>query len=142
MGDRIVVLDKGKIQQADTPDVIYNNPKNKFVAGFIGQMNFIDVDINEGKFFIEGVEFKTEKNIEGQVIAAIRAEKMICGDKSLEVMPDIIEMTGGERIVYFNLNGSKCSAKLPLEYPVGDKINLKISVDDMYFFNKESGEVI
>ena len=142
MGDRIVVLDKGKIQQADTPDVIYNNPKNKFVAGFIGQMNFIDVDINEGKFFIEGVEFKTEKNIEGQVIAAIRAGKRICGDKSLEVMPDIIEMTGGERIVYFNLNGSKCSAKLPLEYPVGDKINLKISVDDMYFFNKESGEVI
>lgn len=44
-GDRIVVLDKGKIQQADSPEVIYNNPKNKFVAGFIGQMNFIDVNV-------------------------------------------------------------------------------------------------
>ena len=38
MGDRIVVLDKGNIQQADTPNQIYNNPRNKFVAGFIGQM--------------------------------------------------------------------------------------------------------
>ena len=42
MGDRIVVLDKGVIQQVDTPDNIYNRPKNKFVAGFIGQMNFIN----------------------------------------------------------------------------------------------------
>ena len=45
MGDRIVVLDKGKIQQAVSPEEIYNNPRNQFVAGFIGQMNFIDIDI-------------------------------------------------------------------------------------------------
>ena len=47
MGDRIVVLDKRKIQQVDTPTNIYNNPQNKFVAGFIGspQMNFIDCNI-------------------------------------------------------------------------------------------------
>ena len=51
-------------------------------------------------------------------------------------------MTGGERIVYFNLNGSKCSARVPLDYPIGEKIELKISVKDMYFFNKESGDVI
>ena len=44
MGDRIVVLDKGVIQQFDTPEAIYNNPANTFVAGFIGspQMNFIE----------------------------------------------------------------------------------------------------
>ena len=47
MGDRIVILDKGKIQQVDTPLNVYNNPANKFVAGFIGspQMNFIDCQI-------------------------------------------------------------------------------------------------
>ena len=80
MGDRIVVLDKGKIQQADSPEVIYNNPKNKFVAGFIGQMNFIDVNVINGKFEINGHPFETNKQINGEVIAAIRAEKMICGD--------------------------------------------------------------
>lgn len=75
MGDRIVVLDKGKIQQADSPEVIYNNPKNKFVAGFIGQMNFIDVNVINGKFEINGHQFETNKQINGEVIAAIRAEK-------------------------------------------------------------------
>ena len=142
MGDRIVVLDKGKIQQADTPEVIYNQPKNKFVAGFIGQMNFIDTVVQNGCFDIEGHRFKTDKNIQGEVTVAIRAEKMTAGDVSIKVKPEIIEMTGGERIVYFNLNGSKCSARVPLDYPIGENIELKISVNDMYFFNKESGEVI
>ena len=142
MGDRIVVLDKGKIQQADTPEVIYNQPKNKFVAGFIGQMNFVDTVVHNGYFEIEGHGFKIDKNIEGEITVAIRAEKMIAGDVSIKVKPEIIEMTGGERIVYFNLNGSKCSARVPLDYPIGEKIELKISVKDMYFFNKESGDVI
>ena len=142
MGDRIVVLDKGKIQQADTPEVIYNQPKNKFVAGFIGQMNFVDTVVYNGYFEIEGHGFKTDKNIQGEVTVAIRAEKMIAGDVSIKVKSEIIEMTGGERIVYFNLNGSKCSARVPLDYPIGEKIELKISVKDMYFFNKESGDVI
>lgn len=140
MGDRIVVLDKGKIQQADTPEIIYNKPKNKFVAGFIGQMNFIDVEVQNGEFDIEGVKFKTDKN--GSLVAAIRAEKMICGETKLFVKPDIVEMTGGERIIYFNLNGSKCSAKLPLDYPVEEVTELRISEKDMYFFDKESGEII
>ena len=142
MGDRIVVLDKGKIQQADTPEVIYNHPKNKFVAGFIGQMNFIDVNVIDGTFEIEGCKFKTNKNIPDEVTVAIRAEKMINGDTKLNVKPDIIEMTGGERIIYFNLNGSKCCAKVPLDYNVNNDTELRISVSDMYFFDKISGEVI
>ena len=142
MGDRIVVLDKGKIQQADTPEVIYNKPKNKFVAGFIGQMNFIDANIQNGCFDIEGHTFKTNKNIQGEVTVAIRAEKMVSGEISIKVKPEIVEMTGGERIVYFSLNGNKCSARVPLDYKIGEMIELKISVEDMYFFDKESGDVI
>lgn len=142
MGDRIVVLDKGKIQQADTPEEIYNNPKNKFVAGFIGQMNFINVNVNNGVFKIEDKEFRTGKNISGVCTVAIRAEKMTNGSVDIWVKPDIIEMTGGERIIYFYLNGDKCSAKLPLDYPIGENVKLSISVNDMFFFDNESGEAI
>lgn len=142
MGDRIVILDKGKIQQADSPDVIYNSPKNKFTAGFIGQMNFIDVEINNGKFKIENVEFYTDKNIQGNVTAAIRAEKMIAGDNIITVPVDIFEMTGSEKIVYFYLNNCKCSAKVSNDYDFSDNIELKLSVNDMYFFDKNSGELL
>ena len=142
MGDRIVVLDKGKIQQADTPDHIYNNPKNKFVAGFIGQMNFIQTTANNGAFTIENTQFQTDKNINGSVTVAIRAEKMINGSTEIEVPVDIVEMTGGERIVYFYLNNNKCSAKVPLDYKFDKTIKLRISTDDMYFFNDSNGEVI
>ena len=143
MGDRIVVLDKGKIQQADSPEEIYNNPKNIFVAGFIGQMNFINVNVKNGFFSIEDTIFKAPQHLSGEVIMAIRAEKMTCGDNIITVKPDIIEMTGSERIVYFNLNNSKCSAKIPLDYSFErGTVVLKISVKDMLFFNKESGDVI
>ena len=142
MGDRIVVLDKGKIQQADTPEVIYNKPANKFVAGFIGKMYFIDIEVNNQCFEINGHRFKTEKAISGSVTIGIRAEKMILGDVSIPVIPEIIEMTGGERIVYFSLNNCKCCAKIPLDYKIGENLELKISINDMYFFDKESGEVI
>jgi len=142
MGDRIVVLDKGKIQQAASPETIYNNPKNKFVAGFIGQMNFIDINVENGKFNIENQSFETDRNISGNVTAAIRAEKMTAGTAAITVKTEIAEMTGGDRIVYFKLNDNKCSAKVPLDYPVSENIELKLSVNDMYFFNKESGEII
>ena len=140
MGDRIVILDKGKIQQIDSPEVIYNNPKNKFVAGFIGQMNFIDVDINNGDFQIEGVNLHIDNIPNGQYTAAIRAEKMISGSAEIQISPDIVEMTGGERFIYFNLNGCKCSARVPLDYSFSDKISIDVS--DIYFFDKETGERI
>ena len=140
MGDRIVILDKGKIQQVDTPDEIYNNPKNIFAAGFIGQMNFIDINVVDNKFKIEETEFVINKS--GTIVAAIRAEKMLSGDNSITVPVDIAEMTGSEKVVYFTLNGSKCSAKVPIDYVFDKFITLKLSVDDMYFFDKDSGERI
>ena len=53
---------------------------------------------------------------------------------------EIVELTGSERIVYFELNGSKCSAKIPLDYKFDKDITLNISANNLYFFNKETGE--
>src|SRR5574344_1358236 len=68
MGDRIVVLDKGVIQQIDNPDNIYNDPKNTFVAGFIGSppMNFIDVK-----------DLPIKNAPQGDVLIGIRPENII-----------------------------------------------------------------
>ena len=132
MGDRIVVLDKGIIQQVDSPEEIYNNPSNTFVAGFVGspQMNFID-----GK----DIPYETPQN----AIVGIRPEKMICGGEiRLKAKIDITELLGSEKIAYFNIGDSKCSAKLPADFDLKNEIELSIRPEDMYFFNSESGKRI
>ena len=128
MGDRIVVLDKGVIQQVDTPEEIYNNPQNMFVAGFVGspQMNFI-----EGEFLAS--EFAGK-------IAGVRPEKMRSdGDIRLTVSVDMTELLGSEKIAYFSVGNSKCSAKLPADYIIGKDIELNIKREDIYLFDKETG---
>ena len=84
MGDRIVVLDKGVIQQVDEPEEIYYNPANTFVGGFIGSpsMNFIEADIVDGSVSINNcsVRLSDEQlqllNGRERVIIGIRPEKM------------------------------------------------------------------
>ena len=128
MGDRIVVLDKGVIQQADTPEEIYNNPQNTFVAGFVGspQMNFVDGEIINPKF-------------KGKLVG-IRPEKMVCGGGiELKAPVDMVELLGSEKIAYFNLGDKKCSARLSAETEIGNTINLSIFEKDIYLFDKETG---
>ncbi len=131
MGDRIVVLNNGDIQQVDTPNEIYNNPKNSFVAGFVGspQMNFI-----------EGKDLGLDENI----LYGIRPEKVTNsnGDIKLSVNVDITEMLGSEIIVYFNIGDKKCSAKLPSDTKVGKTLDICINSHDLYKFNKQTGERI
>ena len=143
MGDRIVVLDKGVIQQVATPEDIYYRPVNIFVAGFIGQMNFIDVKVTDNKINLNNIEFDLPFKCEySELTIGIRAEKMVCGDELITVDTDMVEMSGGERNVYFELNGAKCVAKVGLEYPCTDKIDLHISTNDMLFFDKNTGKRI
>lgn len=131
MGDRIVVLNNGDIQQVDTPNEIYNNPKNTFVAGFVGspQMNFI-----------EGKDLGLDENI----LYGLRPEKVTNtnGDIKLSVNVDITEMLGSEIIVYFNIGDKKCSAKFPSDTKVGKTLDICINSHDLYKFNKQTGERI
>ena len=131
MGDRVVVLDKGVIQQAANPEEIYNNPSNTFVAGFIGspQMNFINC---------KDFPYNTKDNI----VVGIRPEKMFNpeGSIKLSVNVDITELLGSEKIAYFNIGDKKCSAKLPADFNVEKQLELSINPDDLYFFDSETGE--
>lgn len=131
MGDRIVVLNNGDIQQVDTPEEIYNNPKNTFVAGFIGspQMNFID-----GKYL----------GLDENILYGIRPEKMIKpdGDIKLSVNVDISEMLGSEKIAYFDIGDKKCSAILSSDFNVGQTLELSINSKDLYKFSNKNGERI
>lgn len=146
MGDRIVVLDRGVIQQVDTPEEIYNNPSNTFVAGFVGspQMNFIEAGIEDGFVKFADVKIKLNTPVDcKKVILGIRPEKMVCGGNiKFRAKVDMYELLGSEKIVYFNIGNSKCSAKLPPDYQIGDDIELSVKEEDIYLFDFETGRRI
>lgn len=131
MGDRIVVLNNGDIQQVDSPDEIYNNPKNTFVAGFVGspQMNFIN-----------GKDLGLDENI----LYGIRPEKVtkVDGDIKLTVDVEISEMLGSEKIAYFNIGDKKCSARLDSDVQIGKTLDLSMCSSDLYKFDGKTGERI
>lgn len=124
MGDRIVVLNNGEIQQVGTAEDIYNNPKNVFVAGFIGSpsMNFIE---GEDK------------------ILGIRPEDLKLSNNG-EIKADVtlIENLGEHKLIYFEIDSNKLIAKVDAheQIKVGDKI--AFTPCKTYFFNKTSKERI
>ncbi len=130
MGDRIVVLNNGNISQIDTPDNIYNNPANTFVAGFIGspEMNFIN-----GR----------DLGLDEEILYGIRPEKMIKpdGDIKISVAVEISEMLGAEKIAYFNIGQRRCCAVLPSDFHIGKNIDLSINRADLYKFDKNGNRL-
>ena len=145
LGDRIAVIDKGVIQQADTPENIYNYPENVFVGGFLGSppMNFIKSDIIDGKIKINGSEFSLsdeQKNKIGdrkEVIIGIRAEKMNSQNPDFVFDSEvrITEMLGSKKIFYADCNGKECLAEFPPEEAGNGKITIKINSNDILFFD-------
>ena len=146
MGDRIAVLDKGVIQQVDTPEKIYSNPANIFVAGFVGQMNFINAKVIENglKFDNTYIPLNNKPELKGydEVTIGVRPENMTGGGVKFTADVEICEMLGSEKIVYFDIQGRKCSVKLPPDYAVSDKIELSLNVENMNFFDTTTGENI
>jgi len=145
LGDRIAVIDKGVIQQVDTPDVIYNSPANVFVGGFLGSppMNFIKVQISDGKISINDTVFELseeqKQKIGGrnEVILGIRAEKLNEPDADLKIKAKIriSEMLGSKKIVYCDCNGTECLAEMPAENNYSEELTLSVKTNDILFFD-------
>lgn len=148
LGDRIAVIDKGVIQQVDTPDVIYNSPANVFVGGFLGSppMNFIKTEIKDGKININGVDFelseeqKDKLNGKNEVLLGIRAEKFNEQDGTFKFPAKvrITEMLGSKKIVFVDCNGRECQVEMPAEGIYENEVNLSVSSKNILFFDAET----
>ena len=140
MGDRIVVLDKGVIQQVASPEEIYNNPQNTFVAGFVGspQMNFTDGENLSADYADKIAGVRPEKMTSYLYEGANNDEDLI----KLTVNIDMTELLGSEKIAYFNIGQNKCSAKLPADFNFDKTLNVSIRKSDIYFFDQETGKRI
>ena len=123
LGERIVVLDAGKVQQIDTPLNLYRNPANRFVAGFIGSppMNFIE-DAHRG------------------VTMGIRPEHITIGGDTTYTL-DLVEPVGNEMFVYASTNGQTIVARVPPQElpPIGAPIGLDFDRSHLHYFDAATG---
>jgi len=165
LGDRIVLIDKGSIQQIDTPSNLYLNPANLFVAGFIGTppMNFIQGSVlngSNGLLFADNSQLLKVKLasdhpmkecINREVVLGIRSEDIHNQPYEnkkdyavLECNIKFVEKLGHEIYVYIQLENEQIISRLkPDAEPVeGSRINLYFDIAKMYFFDKISGVCI
>ena len=121
LGDRIVIMKDGFIQQIGTPQEVFNHPYNLFVAGFIGspQMNFFDAKLlkKDGKYAVElhghVVELSEEKqaalaanNVAEQVVTlGVRPEHITIGDTGVDATIDVHELMGSSIHLHMNSHG-------------------------------------
>lgn len=134
MGDRICILNYGKIMQVDTPLNVYNYPQNKFVAGFIGSpaMNLMQVSVvktNDGvnlrfsdelELTLPPAKAQHLLNYDGKTIwFGIRPEHISLvntGDNDADSVVhgevEIVEQMGNESYIHFNLNGVSLVARM------------------------------
>ena len=158
MGDRIVVMKDGVIQQVDTPQNLYDFPDNLFVAGFIGspQMNFVDVVVEKagsgyqlkyGDFIIPLADQKAVPGIKDyvgkEVVMGIRPEDFLedpAAGAALEADVDIAELMGAEINLHLNCQGNRLVVRLPSTFraKVGDRVKLALKPEKIHLFNKET----
>lgn len=170
MGDRIVVMKDGVVQQINKPKVLYDNPVNKFVASFIGspQMNFMDAEIlKEGDDIVASLSgkdvkfvipkgkaaFLEEKGYVGKTIIVgirpedIHKEKVFLDlSENNQFKADVVirELMGAEIYAYINFQGSELIAKFDGRSDIMPKQTLDLALDmnRMHFFDKETEENI
>jgi len=160
LGDRIVIMKDGFIQQIGTPQEVFNNPRNLFVAGFIGtpQMNFFDGKLTrEGdKFFAElggvKVELSKEKearlkanNVQSQnVTLGIRPEHTTLGAQGVEAKIDVSEMMGSSVHLHVSAEGKDVIIIVPTtemladSFKMGDKVHFSFDGAVAHVFSKET----
>jgi ABC-type sugar transport system ATPase subunit len=150
LADRIVILNNGNIEQFGTPNEIYSDPNNIFVAEFIGspKMNIIRIDkeniINGNTLKVLNNEIKFKQlNLKDEIYLGIRPEDISVKDEhsiKFEVKIDLIENLGFERIIYSSSQNNEIKIKTSENIQSG---NLKISFPEnkLYLFDKDKNRI-
>ena len=160
LGDRVVVMRDGLVQQVGDPLELYNEPANRFVAGFIGSpaMNFLTVGVNEsdGELWArnDGVDIKIPAEIAGRVrrclgehvALGIRPEDIHVAtaadppELGFEALVEVVEKLGSETLLDVAVNGETMVASVEPTVRVGvhEKLRLAMNPERMHFFDMSS----
>ena len=156
MSDRIAVINHGKVMQLDTPRAIYERPANRFVAEFIGESTFLDVNLASGRCSCEGVALRVDSVpfADGRCLLMLRPEQLVVvgsmPEPSMNVFDGRVEnfvyqgdtyllqvvLPSGRRV---NIRGIATAASLAAAPTIGQPIRLGLAVQDTLLLAAESG---
>ncbi|MEQ9689846.1 MAG: sn-glycerol-3-phosphate ABC transporter ATP-binding protein UgpC [Bauldia litoralis] len=166
MADRIVLLDRGRIQQIDPPKEIYRNPRNRFVASFIGspEMNFLEgtLEMSDGAASFGGLPLPLSERRAARIAAAprtavelgIRPEHVdasrTSGDDRIELRVVAVEFTGQDAFVTGTTTLGRLTIRLDLHkdpdlsdgVAAGDTLYVRPTEDDWHLFDGTSGDCL
>jgi multiple sugar transport system ATP-binding protein len=166
MATRIAVINKGLLQQVDTPQVLYDRPDNLFVAGFIGSpaMNFFKTKLvqSDGKLYIDGDSFKLEvpdsrketysNYVNHPVIMGIRPEDIQDPNylppgiipQPVEGTVDVTELMGNEIQLYLTSGEHTFVARVDprTRVSMGDRTQLMFNMGNMHLFDPDTEQAI
>ena len=161
LGDRIVIMRDGFIQQIGTPQEVFDHPSNLFVAGFIGmpRMNLFDAQLvkENGKYVVKvggiSVELSEDKQArlaandvaEQEVVLGVRPEHIaLCAD-GIKGKVDVSEMMGSSVHLHITAEGKDVIVIVPTNgaaanFPMGSEVNMTFGGNVAHVFGKESGK--
>ena len=146
MATRIVVLNKGNVEQVGTPYELYNYPRNLFVAAFIGspKMNLLTAKASNGQANIPGlgsITLPTGVGVDGAITLGFRPEQLAIdspGDLSVTGTIALVEYLGSEVFIYLKLdNGQTVMVKAPGKsgYQNGQSLTVSLRADEAHYFD-------
>lgn len=146
LADRVVVMNKGLVQQVGTPMEIYDRPANTFVASFIGSpaMNLIGGRIEDGVFTGDGIRIEgLAKTTSGAVTLGFRAEDASLADANGQIEAPIysVELLGEATMLSMRVAGELVSIKVGKDYraEIGDMARIAIPASACHLFDQASG---
>lgn len=163
MGDRIVLLDKGELQQSDTPHNIYNKPANIFAATYVGAptMNFIDCTLApaKNKLYLDAGVFRLDvtgftdviekEKSNSELVFGVRPEDVKISDEpiseeSIKASVDLLEPSGPSIIIRLEADGLYMRSVKPSTFKVspGEEKWIDFDRDKIHIFDKKTEEAI
>ena len=160
LGDRIVIMRDGYIQQIGTPQEVFDHPSNLFVAGFIGMpvMNFFDARLisENGAYYVElsGLHVRLSPEKEARLAAkgvgsqsvtmGVRPEHTILADTGVEALVDVSEMMGSSVHLHVSAEGRDVIIIVPTvdmkgHYRMGDTVHFTFAGNVVHVFSPETG---
>ena len=147
LGQKIVILKSGVIQQVGPPESIYNEPVNRFVAEFIGypKMNFFSPQIQDGKMFIGGqmVDYPSTISIpKVDFQLGVRPRDIHISDGSISVEINSFDYQGNSWLINCSIGDQKIVLQTTHSEHEHKSINIDFDWDKVFFFDKNDGTLI